>query len=195
MKPKSTTWVFVAGFVIGAVVLTVLPFMQKKFLKAPAPIRELPQWSLTTASGEAVGSAQLKGRVWLASFVAAPCEGDCVTRQQAFGRSLEHIEDLDGGLVLVSFDAAAALPASGALWLHLGGPGESDVVDAFREGWRTWAGTDAGTSAAEFSNLPGFAVVDQNGALRGFWKDGPEGRGNAINAARLLYQHGAGAER
>lgn len=181
--------IFVVAFVVGAVILTVLPFLQKRFLKAPPPIVTLPEWTLLTSSGEQVGSASLRGRVWMASFVAAPCDPDCVTRQESFGRSLPHLEDLDGGVVLVTLTAGTPAPSQRG-WYVLGGEAEPQVVEAFRKGWLTWAGTDAGSTPAEFSNLPGVAVVDQNGALRGFWKDDAEGRGNAINAARLLSRYG-----
>jgi hypothetical protein len=181
--------IFVVAFVVGAVILTVLPFLQKRFLKAPPPIVTLPEWTLLTSSGEQVGSASLRGRVWMASFVASPCDADCVARQESFGRSLPHLEDLDGGVVLVSFTAGSPAP-SRAGWYVLGGEAEAQVVEAFRKGWLTWAGTDAGSTPAEFSNLPGVAVVDQNGALRGCGKDDAEGRGNAINAARLLSRYG-----
>ena len=43
----------------------------------------------------------------------------------------------------------------------------------------------------EGGRLTALAVVDQNGALRGFWPDTALGRGNAINAARLLARYGA----
>jgi hypothetical protein len=181
--------VFVLAFVLGAIVLTVLPLLQKRFLKAPPPITALPAWSLATSGGEAVGSQSLKGHVWLASFVSSPCDADCTARQEAFGRSLPHLEDLDGGVVLVSFSAEGPAPSRPG-WYVLSGPTEPEVVDAFRAGWSQWAGTDAGSTAAEFSRLPGIAVVDQDGALRGFWKDDAAGRGNAINAARLLLLHG-----
>lgn len=182
--------VFVVAFVLGAVVLTALPLLQRKFLKAPAPIATLPSWSLATSSGEAVSSATLRGRVWLASFRSTPCDADCLAHQELFGRSRPHLVDLDGGVVMVTVSLEVPGPSQ-AGWYVLGGPSAPEVVDAFRDGWRTWAATDAGSTAAEFARLPGVAVVDQNGALRGFWQDTPEGRGNAINAARLLLEHGA----
>jgi hypothetical protein len=154
--------VFVVAFVLGAAALTVLPFLQKFMLKAPVPIVTLPQWPQP-------------GRVAMVSFVPATCDAACAERQQAFERGRQHIEDLDGGVVLVSLSASAS----------------PELVEAFRVGWGTWGGGDAGSTAEEFTHLPGFAVVDQNGALRGFWKDDAEGRGNAINAARLLWKQGA----
>jgi hypothetical protein len=154
--------IFVVAFIVGAAVLTVLPLLQKRFLKAPAPIMTLPRWSHG-------------GAVCLVGFVPSPCDAECTSRQQAFARSAPHLGDTDGGVALVTLSM----------------PQDAVLIDAFREGWARWGGGDAGATANEFANLPGFAVVDQNGALRGFWKDGPEGRGNAINAARLLWKHGA----
>jgi hypothetical protein len=184
LKPN----VFVIAFVLGAVALTVLPLLQRRMLRAPAPVATLPAWSLETASGERVGSQTLRGHVWLASFVEAPCEAACRERQESFGRALPHVDDLDGGVMLVSLGASEpSVPG----WYRVSGPSAPAVIDAFREGWRLFAGTDAGTTPEEFARLPGFAVVDQNGAVRGFWKDDAAGRGNAINAARLLCQHGA----
>ena len=188
MKPIPNK-VFVIAFVLGAVVLTVLPILQKRMLKAPPPIVALPEWSLLDSTGAQIGSATLRGRVWLASFVSAPCEGECLSRQESFGRSLPHLEDLDGGVVMVSLTASAPTPSVRG-WYVLGGEAEPQVVEAFRKGWIQWAGTDAGSTPEEFARLPGVAVVDQDGSLRGFWKDDAEGRGNAINAARLLWRHG-----
>jgi hypothetical protein len=88
----------------------------------------------------------------------------------------KHINDLDGGVALVS--VGVQTPESRAL------------VEAFRKGWALWAKTDAGSTPEAFADLPGIALVDQDGALRGFWKDEPEGRGNAVNAARLLWRRG-----
>jgi hypothetical protein len=173
--------VYVAAFVLGAIVLTVLPLLQRRMLAAPEPIMSLPPWT-----SAAVTSETLRGHVWLVSFVASPCDAECLARQQAFGRALPHLDDLDGGVVLVSIGSSSPSVKNG--YAVDRAPG---LVDAFRAGWARWAGTDAGSTAEEFARLPGFAVVDQNGALRGFWKDGPEGRGNAINAARLLCERGA----
>ena len=65
------------------------------------------------------------------------------------------------------------------------------LVAALHEGWRQWAKTDAGQTEEEFFQLPAVILVDQEGMLRGFWRDDSTGRGNAINAARLLAEHGA----
>jgi hypothetical protein len=180
--------VFVIAFLLGVVVLTVLPLLQRRFLRAPAPVFAVADWSLVTTGG-GISSAQLRGRVYLASFVPPDCDDACRARQEEFGRSLRAISDLDGGVVLVTF-VAGNLPACAPGWYCAGGPGVDNVIESFRAGWDAWAHTDAGSTWAEFATLPGEAVVDQNGMLRGFWKDELAQRGNAINAARLLAEHG-----
>lgn len=169
--------IFVAAFFIGALILTVLPFLQRRFLRAPEPILSLPTFNFSTADGGLVSSTRLRGVVWLAGFEATPCDDECVQKRERFWAMQKHISDLDGGVTLVLVGVES--PESRAL------------VEAFRNGWVQWAQTDAGLTPEEFAHLPGIALVDQDGALRGFWKDEPEGRGNAINAARLLYRVGA----
>jgi hypothetical protein len=179
---------FVIAFLLGAVLLTLLPLFQRRILRAPEPVFALPAWSLATADG-GLSSEQLRGRVYLASFVPPDCDEACRAKQTEFGRAARAVADLDGGVVLVSF-VAGAPPDCGPLWSCAGGPGVEKVIEGFRQGWEAWAHTDAGSSWAEFAALPGEAVVDQEGQLRGFWKDDLQGRGNAVNAARLLAEHG-----
>lgn len=199
--PKPPWWknVFVVSFVVGVVVLSALPILQRRFLTAPPPIRSLPAWELPTLAGPPVGSTQLAGKVWMFSLVPGRCDSKCLERQQAFGRALQHVDDLRGKVVLVTFvlpdgkDSLAPL-AQGAppSWSFAVGSMDElrPLLDAFRNGWELFAGTDAGASAEAFATLPGFGLVDEEGALRGFWRDDVAGRGNAINAARLLAQRG-----
>jgi hypothetical protein len=72
----------------------------------------------------------------------------------------------------------------------VGGAGVPSVLEQLRGAWGTWAGTDAGSTPEEFSTLPAVVLVDQAQAVRGFWQGDTAGRGNAINAARLLASHG-----
>lgn len=189
---------FVIAFFIGVAVLTVLPLLQRRFLSAPEPLATLPAWNLVTLGEDDVGSARLAGRVWLATFAPSPCDAACVERQRVFGTGLSHVDDLGGKVALVTFVFPGAeaplrgLVSPGAGWYLASGTREqlAPLVAALREAWGRWAGTDAGTTMDEFSRLPAVLLVDQQLALRGFWRDDAAGRGNAINAARLLAKHG-----
>jgi hypothetical protein len=186
---------FVIGFVLGAVILTALPFLQRRFLKAPPPIRTLPEWTLTSlGDGGSVTSAELTGKVLLIELVSAPCDEHCVERQQYFSTGTTHTDDLGGRVQLVTVVQPGAETALSSLrpsarW-HVVSGDASGLLGALRDGWVQWANTDAGQTDDEFFRLPAVILVDQAGALRGFWHDDSTGRGNAINAARLLAEHG-----
>ena len=198
-QPAGPKWKnpYVIGFVLAAVFLTVLPFAQRRFLKAPPPIAPLGAWTLSTIDdGQPFGSAQLAGKVFIAFFAAAPCEAACLEAQQAFGRGLDHSDDLGDQVHFVTIARDTAAPALKTLakgrWHLVTGPDEKlgPVLQAFHGAWGKFAGTDAGVTLAEHISLPAFVLVDQNGMVRGFWRDDSAGRGNAINAARLLAKYG-----
>lgn len=190
---------FALAFVVGLVVLTALPFMQRRFLKAPPPVRTLARWELSTLSGRTIGSRLLTGRVWLVSVVPSVCDAECLQRVESFGRGLSHTDDLARQVMLISVVQGGAVAqvrsfSSGAdsRWqLVTGTPAElAPLLGELRAAWLDWAHTDAGSTDDEFARVPAIGLVDQNGAARGFWRDDTAGRGNAINAARLLSQYG-----
>jgi hypothetical protein len=196
--PRRPRWKdpFVLAFVVGVVVLTVLPVMQRQFLNAPPPVMVLDAWALTALpDGGALSSANLRGKVVLVMLAPSPCDQACVDRQVAFGLALKHTDDLGDAVHLLTVAAPGAevalapLAVPGSRW-HLGGGDTRALLGTLREGWARWAGTDAGQSWEEFSRLPAVALVDQDGAVRGFWHDDSGGRGNAINGARLLARRG-----
>jgi hypothetical protein len=196
--PRRPRWKdpFVLAFVVGVVVLTVLPFLQKQFLNAPPPVMVLDAWALSALpDGGELSSGSLRGKVLLVMLAPSPCDQACVDRQVAFGLGLTHTDDLGDAVHLLTVAAAGAeaalapLAVPGSRW-HLGGGDARPLLRTLREGWSRWAGTDAGQTFEEFSRLPAVALVDQEGAVRGFWHDDPGGRGNAINGARLLARRG-----
>lgn len=191
---------FVIAFAIGVVFLTVAPFIQRQFLKAPPPVHSLAPWVAPTLDGQTLNSQALKGTVWLANFAPEPCAADCRARQELLGRAVNHVDDLDGKIILVTIAMPGAAPAlkdlatKSKLWRIVTGTREevAPILDGFRAGFAKWApATDAGSDAEEFAHLGAIVVVDQNGDIRGFWQDDAAGRGNSVNAARLLAKHGA----
>jgi cytochrome oxidase Cu insertion factor (SCO1/SenC/PrrC family) len=190
---------FVIAFAIGALVLTVFPFIQRLALRAPPPLEPLGAWSLTELDGGAVvGDEALRGKVWLASFVPATCDTECQASLARFAGAARHLDDLRDKVALVTVarpDAAAQLRAApaveGARWLRL--TGEPAALDAlwarFAAGWNKQT-RSVSDRTIEFLARPTFAVVDQDGAVRGFWPADDEGRGHAINAARMFARHG-----
>ena len=204
-EPKTPVWKnpFVIGFVVGIAALTVLPFLQRRFLKAPPPIRPLGSWTLQDPKGNEVSADMLHGLVLVAQALPADCMPLCRERVEAQASLLKHFEDLGPKVKLVTFVvptetaepfARTFITHSSERWLWLtGSPDDVDKVvqRGFLTGLNSWSSTaDAGTTSRDFSQLPSFALVDQNGAIRGFWMQDELGRGNLINAARLLANYG-----
>ena len=198
-EPKVPVWKnpFVIAFAVGVVFLTALPFMQQRFLKAPPPGPPVGAWKGTLRDGGTLTSEDLKGRVWLASFASDP------TRRAEFGDMLRHFDDLHGKVALVSFVAPGdqGPPGNDGWYVVSDAPAEFEALVAkFQPAFGQALATrnaggfppdfDGGTTPAEWLHVPAIAVIDQNGAFRVFWNELSLGRGNAINAARLLAKQG-----
>lgn len=187
---------FILAFVLGAVVLTLLPNLQRRLLRAPPPILSLSDWELPLlAGGGTVGTRELGSRVWLLTLEPGPCDAACLARQQTFGRGVRHVDDLDGRVMLVSLVGEKAAPqlasmASNAspLWKMVGGSDEAQrpLVSQLSQAFARFTGR----SAEDPARFHAVVLVDQRGAVRGFWPDDSAGRGNSINAARLLAREG-----
>lgn len=192
---KTPVWKnpYVLGFLIGAVFLTILPFAQRRFLKAPPPMRQLTAWELPSLAGGPVSSTALAGKVVLATAETGPCDAACLERQGNFGLAVKHVDDLKDKVVLVSFVTDEARS------------GLSELLAAATPAWRFAGGTLAQLeplftqlNLAEqypqanttFAKAHVIVLIDQNGAVRGYWLDDGPGRGNSINAARLLAKEG-----
>ncbi len=192
-EPKVPVWKnpFVVAFLIGAAVLTILPFLQRPFLKAPPAVTTLSPWEVPSLAGGPVSSAALAGKVVLATTEWDACDEACVTRQQAFGRGRTHVDDLGEKVILVSLVGPEAKAGLAAL-IEEGSPawrfGEATpaLLAALEAGLRQFTGRPGST----FAEAHAIVLLDQENAVRGYWLDDVAGRGNSINAARLLAKHG-----
>jgi len=187
----------VIAFLLGAIVLTVLPFLQRRFLKAPPAIAPLTTWRLSTVDdARPFGSAELLGHVFIIFFAPSPCETDCLEAQRAFGRGVDHTDDLGDTVHFVTVARDTAAPALQGLangrWHVVTGADEalSPLVASLHSAWALRGGSDAGSTLPEQIALQAFAVIDQEGQVRDFWRADSAGRGNAINAVRLLARYG-----
>lgn len=201
---------FLLAFVAGAVILTVLPFLQRTQLRAPEPISRLGEWSLVDQWGKPIGDKELKGDVWIASFFFTRCPTICGPQQKAFVSMAKHFDDLAKPPKLVSFTVdpefdhpevlnayarklAGATGADVSTWRLATGSKEAlaDIlVKRFLVDMGDKRALDGDASLFDISHSAKFVLVDQDGAVRGYWSADDEGRGNLINAARLLVKHG-----
>ncbi|MFO0597812.1 MAG: hypothetical protein U0228_21100 [Myxococcaceae bacterium] len=186
--PTPTGWKpYLLAFAVGAVILTVMPLVQTRFLKAPPPVLQLEPWQ-----AGAVASTQLQGKVTLLTVEVGPCAQDCLERQQAFAALDPHLSDLGDGVVLVTLtdEAAAgavqqlASKAAGSRW-KLGSTDDA-LMTQLQKGLTQFLGAEN----REFARSHSLVLIDQNDAVRGYWQGDVVGRGNAVNAARLLAKKG-----
>lgn len=183
---------YLIGFGIGAVILTLMPLLQTRFLKAPPPVMQLDAWSANTLGGGEVSSKALSDKVTLLTLELGPCDADCVTRSKDFGATASHVNDLGDRVVLVSMigaDAQAALNESiksaSPTWRFA--EGDPALLTQLQKALVTFLGADK----TDLARSHAIVIIDQNNAVRGFWQPDIAGRGNAINAARLLAKRGS----
>jgi protein SCO1/2 len=200
---------FVLAFVAGAITLTLLPVLASATLRAPPPVASLGAWSLVDQDGQMIGNESLRGQVWVASVFFSRCPSVCPRQQKDFAQILSHLEDLRSPdkkpvrLVSFSVDPTHDTPevlrawaeknhADTTRWSLVTGPEDrvkALLVDRmFLEvGQKTPV---PGTDLFDIAHASRFVLVDQNGDVRGYWPTDELGRGNLINAARLLWKKG-----
>jgi hypothetical protein len=195
--PKTPVWKnpYVLGFLIGAFFLTILPIMQRQFLKAPPPLLQLDAWEVPSLGGGPVSSSALAGKVVLATTETGPCDAECAERQQRFGTAVRHVDDLKDKVVLLSLVGEPAKAGLGSLiqsatpaW-RFGGGSAAELQPLLGQ-LQTGLDKFLAPPSADFARAHVIVLIDQNDAVRGYWMDDGAGRGNSINAARLLAKLG-----
>lgn len=201
---------WVIGFVVGAACLTILPILQTFAMKAPAPVASLGEWHLVDQDGQPLTNESLKGQVWIASFFFSRCPSICPAQQADFQKILSHVEDLNSPdkkpIRLVSFSVDPEFDTPPVLAKY------AQKFSVPKDRWTFATGDEAALKdllvkrmfidVGEKVPLPGnpevfdighvakFVLVDQNGDVRGYWDTDELGRGNLINAARLIWKRG-----
>lgn len=194
---------YVIGFVVGAIALTLLPFLQERFLKAPPPIGDLGQWSLVDQDGRPFGAQQLAGSVAVVGTFFTRCPTVCPAQMEKMKRMQKAVADLDGKVRFVAVtvdpehdqpavlkDYAAKLGADPARWTFV--TGERAVVEELLVK-RLMTGVGEKQPVGDLFDIAHstrFALVDQKGRLRALWPTDDQQLGNMINAARLLAKRG-----
>jgi protein SCO1 len=138
----------------------------------------LPDFSLTDQSGQAVGLADLKGKVWVADFIYTTCPGPCPILTSRLGE-LQKAVGGEAGVRFVSLstdpdnDTPEVLKAyaerfkAGPHWLFLTGKKEAIYSLALAGFKLPIAPATAGGEAIVHSTR--LVLVDKTGVVRGFY--------------------------
>ncbi|HBI45861.1 MAG TPA: DUF420 domain-containing protein [Planctomycetales bacterium] len=140
-------------------------------------------FTLTERSGREVSASELRGKVWIASFIFTQCSGPCPQVTAAMAElQTEFASQPDVRLVTFSVDPeyddpkiltqyAERFHADPDRWLFLTGK-ESDVYRLLRDGFKVGAdrNTDPDATPGQAVNHDThLAVVDRGGHVRGYF--------------------------
>jgi len=144
----------------------------------------VPEFKLTERSGQTVTRDDLKGKVWVASFVFTRCTGPCPQVTATMARlqtELKLTETPDVRLVTFTVDPdkdtpdelkryAANFKADPERWLFLTGLPEGELHKLLKDGFKVTAQRSASPKPGdEFDHSSRLAVVDKRGNIRGYY--------------------------
>ena len=142
----------------------------------------VPEFALTERSGKSVSRDDLKGKVWVASFVFTRCTGPCQHVMGTMGRLQRELRLTDSpDLRLVTFtvdperdtpdelkDYAKHYSADPDRWLFLTGK-EDEIHQLLKDGFKVTAQRSKSLKVGEeFDHSSRLVVVDKRGNIRGF---------------------------
>ncbi|HEY8503299.1 MAG TPA: SCO family protein [Gemmataceae bacterium] len=142
----------------------------------------VPDFALTERSGREVTRDDLRGKVWVASFVFTRCTGPCPQVTGTMARLQDELAgEEDVRLVTFTVDPERDDPeslrryaehfrADPERWLFLTG-GEEEIHRLLEEGFKVHADRSENPAPGqEFDHSTRLAVVDRGGVIRGYFQ-------------------------
>jgi len=138
----------------------------------------VPEFILVNQDGQNFGSAQLRGKIWIADFIYTTCPGPCPMLSSRMSELQKPLEKTDVHLVSFSVDPAKDTPqvlrgyaeklqAEPGRWDFLTGP-QSTIYNLSRNGFKL-----AVSEGSEDKGIPVHStrmiLVDRHGAIRGYY--------------------------
>lgn len=178
------------GTIFGILVITLSRPLMRRVPDPPPVLAELPTFELANTSGQAYGSEDLEGRVWVASFIFTSCPTVCPMVTGAMADLQERLAREELPVELVSFtvdpeidtpevlgDYAQKYDADFSRWHFLTGP--QDRIEALVvDGFGTAMGDRQPTGEADIYDIAHttkLVLVDDLGRIRGYYSSNDEG--------------------
>ncbi len=138
----------------------------------------VPPFQLTNQEGQAFGSAQLTGRIWIADFVFTSCAGPCPIISTRMSELQKPLRDRDVHLVSFTVDPdkdtpavlrnyADKLHAEPGRWDFLTGS-KAALYDLSRNGFKLGV-SDGSEEAGVPVHSTRLVLVDRKGVIRGYY--------------------------
>ncbi|MCY3592066.1 MAG: SCO family protein [Acidobacteria bacterium] len=199
LRPSLNPWFLaaLAGLVLIPAIRPLLRFEPDP----PQVLRQLPQWRLVDQNGEAFGSDDLAGEVYVASFLFTRCATVC-PRLTASLRRLERRYREEGveGVRLVSFtvdpeydtperlrDYAGSRSIDLERWSLLTGA-EPEVRSVVVDGFALPMGErlDLAGGLVDVAHAARLALVDRDGGVRGYYGSDAVGLDEVFHRTRQV---------
>jgi cytochrome oxidase Cu insertion factor (SCO1/SenC/PrrC family) len=138
----------------------------------------VPSFQLVNQDGERFGSAQLKGKIWIADFIFTACPGPCPMISSRMSELQKPLEKTDVHLVSFTVDPEKDMPevlhgyaeklhAQPKRWDFLTGP-KSAIYDLSRNGFKLAASDSEGNGIPVHSTR--MILVDRHGEIRAYYE-------------------------
>jgi protein SCO1/2 len=135
----------------------------------------VPEFSLINQDGKTFGSADLRGKIWIADFIYTTCPGPCPMISSRMSELQEPLKNTDVHLVSFSVDPAKDTPqvlrgyaeklqAEPGRWDFLTGP-QSTIYNLSRNGFKLAVGDEKGIPIHSTRMI----LVDRHGEIRGYY--------------------------
>ncbi|OED34963.1 hypothetical protein AB834_05435 [PVC group bacterium (ex Bugula neritina AB1)] len=161
-------------FIIGGLIALSPLWMQRYFKKSLPIYGQISEFSQKNTQGEAFGSKNLLGKVWVANFIFTTCSGPCLKMSKNMASIHQSFKNLDD-IRMVSFtvnpendtpsvlkDYAEKYRADLQKWHFLTGPRE-EITKLLKEDFRVGHLEDIAFHSVYF------VLVDDLGRIRGYY--------------------------
>jgi protein SCO1/2 len=176
-------WAGLAVFMLGIAIASGATLLRDR--SGPLPqLGALPDFTFTRHDGQPFGSAQLRGRPFIANFIFTRCPTICPAFTRKMVGVQERTTSFGTGLQLVSFsvdpkyDTPERLTEYGerhgadfTRWSFLTGDYEQ-LKDTIVQGFKVSMGREAGAPEDDLLSIfhgTHFVLVDRNGQIRGYY--------------------------
>jgi protein SCO1/2 len=191
-------------WVVAVVLLFVLPLassLARELPKPPPKLLQLPSFQLTSEKNTAFGSEDLRGKVWVASFVFTSCPSVCPALMERLQKVQHRSRNAGAAVRLVTFTVdpetdtperlaayARRFKASPYRWTFL--TGDLGVIEkTVVKGFKLAMGRDA-ENLFQIFHSERFVLVDGDGFIRGYYEATDEGIDKLMSDMSLVLNLG-----
>jgi protein SCO1 len=143
-------------------------------------IAQVPEYELINENGEAFGSKNLRGRIYLANFVFTRCPSVCPKMLTQLEKIQKRVRGTGHKVAIVTFtvdpahDTPAVLfetarnrKANPHVWTFLTGSDKDALFKLYRDGFKV--GVEETTSIFDIAHSEKIILVDTDGRIRGYY--------------------------